>query len=191
MCEWLVRCGGRLRVGWVSWFPLPLLPQVWHPFQANHLETIMRDQLQVQETMNFCLGSMTEETWQLCSQSQKDGVKLAVIALQVQEVISSMEERARTVGTNLEEVNSHFDYHGTEINWLKRREKELVKKIVGANHKPSAKWSGLLCHLWCCGNWSPQTYPPSPQKPHRHTEAQLCPSVWAHCGSVSLWFCIV
>ena len=53
---------------------------------------------------------------------------------QLQELISLMEERVRTVGTDLEEVNGCFYCHRMEINWLKRRE-ELVSEIIGANHK--------------------------------------------------------
>lgn len=76
----------------------------------------MWDQLQVQETMDFHLDSMAEETCQIYSQSQEDKAKVAAMDLQLQELISSMEERGRTVGTDLEEVNSHFDCHRVEID---------------------------------------------------------------------------
>ena len=82
----------------------------------------MRDQLALQETMDVCLNSLSEEVHQLCSQSQEDGSKIATMLVQLQEVISSVEERPRVVGTNLEEVNGHFDHDRGEINHLKRRE---------------------------------------------------------------------
>ena len=52
----------------------------------------MRDQLKVQELMDTCLNSRDEELCQLCSQSQEDGAKMAALLLQLQEVISLVEE---------------------------------------------------------------------------------------------------
>lgn len=71
----------------------------------------------------------------ICSQSQEDGVKVAALLLQPQKLIAAMEDQAKSVGTNLGEVNSCFYCHRIEINRLKRREEELVKEIIGANHK--------------------------------------------------------
>ena len=60
----------------------------------------------------------------------------------MQELISSVESRAKVVGKDLEEINGWFDRHRGEINRLKIREKdgkEEVKKlkgfIVGAGHE--------------------------------------------------------
>ena len=52
----------------------------------------MRDQLKVQELLDTCLDSRDEELCQLWSQLQEDGGKIAALSLQLQEVISSMEE---------------------------------------------------------------------------------------------------
>ena len=40
---------------------------------------MMRDQLVVQERMDTCLDSMSEEICQICSQSQENGAKMAAI----------------------------------------------------------------------------------------------------------------
>ena len=90
--------------------------------QADHLEMMLRDQLSIQEQMDVCLDSLSEEVHQLHSQSQEDGAKMTAMSLQLQEVISLVEERSRVVGTNLEEVNGHFYHHRGEINCLKKRE---------------------------------------------------------------------
>ena len=92
--------------------------------------------------MNCHLDSRDEELHQLCSQSQEDGGKLAALSLQLQEVISSMEEQSRMVERDLEEVNGCFDCHWGEINHLKMREQEAKEKveelggyIIGAGHE--------------------------------------------------------
>ena len=102
----------------------------------------MRDMLKVQEHMDIRLDQRNEELRQLRSQSQTNGAQLASLPLQVQELISSMEVRAKVVGSDLEEINGWFDCHRGEINRLKIREKdskEEVEKlkgfIVGAGHK--------------------------------------------------------
>ena len=64
----------------------------------------MRDQLKVQELMDSHLDSRDEELCQLCAQLQEDGAKLAALSLQLQDVISSVEERFRVVERDLEEV---------------------------------------------------------------------------------------
>ena len=43
----------------------------------------MRNQLKVQELMDTCLDSMSEELCQLCSQLQEDGAKMAAMSLQL------------------------------------------------------------------------------------------------------------
>ena len=58
---------------------------------------------------------MAEEIQQVFSQSQEDGAKMTAMSLQLQELISLMEERSKAVGTNLEEVNDRFDCHCQEI----------------------------------------------------------------------------
>ena len=70
------------------------------------------------------------------------GAQLAALPLQLQELISLVELRAKVVGRDLEEINGRFDRHRGEINCLKIREKdskEEVKKlkgfVVGAGHK--------------------------------------------------------
>ena len=101
----------------------------------------MRDQLKVQEFMDVCLDQSEEELRQLQSQSQLDGAQLTALSLQVQELISSVEARAKVVGRDLEEINGRFDCHRGEINHLKIREKDAkeTKKlkgfIIGAGHK--------------------------------------------------------
>ena len=116
-----------------------LLTSFW---QADHLESQMRDMLQVQEHMDHRLDQRDEELRQLWSQSQSDGAQLATLSLQMQELISSVESRAKVVGKDLEEINGWFDCHRGEINCLKIREKdakEEVEKlkgfIVGAGHE--------------------------------------------------------
>ena len=82
----------------------------------------MRDRLVVQERMDACLDSMSEEICQLHSQSWEDGAKMTAMLLQLQEVISLVEEKSRLVGTDLEEVNGCFDCHRGAINRLKKKE---------------------------------------------------------------------
>ena len=72
---------------------------------------MMRDQLGIQEQMDYCLESRDEELRQLHSQSQEDGAQLAALSLQVQELIASMKERSEVVERDLEEINSCFDRH--------------------------------------------------------------------------------
>ena len=89
----------------------------------------MWDQLKVQELMDYRLEQRDKELCQLWSQSQADGAQLAVLSLQVQELISLVEARAEVVGRDLEEINGQFDRHRGEINCLKTREKEAQKKM--------------------------------------------------------------
>ena len=84
----------------------------------------MRDQLKVQEHMDVCLDQRDEELCQLWSLSQVDSAQLAVLSIQVQELISSVEARSEVVGKDLEEINGQFDCHRGEINHLKIREKD-------------------------------------------------------------------
>ena len=100
----------------------------------------MRDQLKVQEPMDTCLDSMSEELHQLCSRSQEDGARMAASSIQLQ-VISSVEARSEVVGRDLEEINGQFDHHRGEINHLRKREEELEKQedelkgfVLGAAH---------------------------------------------------------
>ena len=65
----------------------------------------MRDMLKIQEDMDVHLDQRDKELCQLRSQSQVDGAQLAVLSLQVQELISSVESRAEVVGKDLEEIN--------------------------------------------------------------------------------------
>ena len=99
----------------------------------------MRDMLKVQELMDIRLDSRDEE---LRFQSQADGAQLAALSMQVQELISLVEARAKVVGKDLKEINGQFDCHRGEINHLKIREndaKEEVEKlkgfIIGAGHE--------------------------------------------------------
>ena len=76
------------------------------------------------------------------SQSQEDGAQLAALSLQLQELISLVEERSKAVERDLEEVNGCFDCHRGEINHLKTREKESKEKVeelggfvLGAAHE--------------------------------------------------------
>ena len=110
--------------------------------QADHLESQMRGLLEVQEGIDLCLEQRDEELCQLQSQSQANGAQLAVLSLQLQELISLVESRAEVVGRDLKEINGQFDCHRGEINRLKIREKdskEEVEKlkgfIVGAGHE--------------------------------------------------------
>ena len=102
----------------------------------------MRELLKIQEGMNLRLDQRDKELHQLSSQSQSDGAQLAALSLQMQELISLVESRAKVVGKDLEEINGWFDRHRGEINHLKIREKdskEEVEKlkgfIVGAGHE--------------------------------------------------------
>ena len=102
----------------------------------------MRDMLQIQEDIDVCLEQRGEELRQLRSQSQVDGAQLAVLSLQMQEMISSVESSAEVVGRDLEEINGRFDHHRGEINCLKIREKDAKEEteklkgfIVGAGHE--------------------------------------------------------
>ena len=105
----------------------------------------MRELLKIQEGMDFCLDQRDKELRQLWSQSQVDGTQLAALSLQMQELISSVESKAKVMGKDLEEINGRFDCHRGEINCLKIREKdskEEVEKlkgfIVGAGHEAQA-----------------------------------------------------
>ena len=102
----------------------------------------MRELLKIQEGMDLHLDQRDEELRQLRSQSPSDGAQLAVLSLQMQELIFSVESRAEVVGKDLEEINGCFHYHRGEINRLKIREKdskEEVEKlkgfIIGAGHE--------------------------------------------------------
>ena len=66
-----VEGGGRLSEFLVVFLRLTrLLTSSW---QADHLESQMRDMLKVQEHMDICLDQRDEELCQLRSQSQVDG----------------------------------------------------------------------------------------------------------------------
>ena len=93
------------------------------------------DQLKVQELMDHCLDSRDEEVYQLHSQSQENGAQIAALSLQLQELISSVEDQSKVVERDPEEVNGHFDHHRREINRIKEREKEARGLIVGAAHE--------------------------------------------------------
>ena len=110
--------------------------------QADCLESQMRVQLEIQEGIDLCLEQRDEELRQLWSQSQADGAQHAVLSLQLQELISSVESRAEVVEKDLEEINGRFDRHRGEINRLKIREKTAKEEteklkgfIVGAEHE--------------------------------------------------------
>ena len=110
--------------------------------QADHLESQMRVQLEIQEGIDLRLGQRDEELRQLRSESQADGAQLAALSLQLQELISSVHSRAEVVEKDLEEINGRFDRHRGEINRLKIREKDakeetkqLKRFIIGAGHK--------------------------------------------------------
>ena len=60
----------------------------------------------------------------------------------MQELISSVESRAKVVGKDLEEINGWFDCHRGEINRMKIRERDAKEEteqlkgfIVGAGHE--------------------------------------------------------
>ena len=102
----------------------------------------MRDMLQIQEDMDCRLDQRNEELRQVRSQSQSDGAQLAALSLQMQELISLVEVRAKVVGRDLEEINGRFNRHRGEINRLKIREKDAKEEtkqlkgfIVGAGHE--------------------------------------------------------
>ena len=102
----------------------------------------MRELLKIQEGMDLCLDQRDKELRQLCSQSQSDGAQLAALSLQMQELISSVESRAKVVGKDLEEINGWFNCHRGEINHLKIREKDTKEEteklkgfVVGAGHE--------------------------------------------------------
>ena len=102
----------------------------------------MRELLKIQEEMDVCLDQRDEELRQLHSQSQVDGAQLAALSLQMQELISLVESRAKVMGKDLEEINGQFDRHRGEINHLKIREKDSKEEvenlkgfIVGAGHE--------------------------------------------------------
>ena len=69
------------------WLTCLLTPSI----QADCLESQMRELLKIQEGMDLCLDQRDEELHQLCSQSQSDGAQLAVLSLQMQELISLVE----------------------------------------------------------------------------------------------------
>ena len=122
----------------------------------------MRDQLKVQELMDTCLDQRDEELCQLQSQSQADGAQLAVLSLQLQELISSVEEQFEVVERDLEKVNGRFDHHRGEINCLKTREKESEEKVeelggfvVGAAHETEifkSHLDGMEDNIYKCGH---------------------------------------
>ena len=91
--------------------------------QADHLDSQMRVQLEIQGGIDLHLEQRDEELCQLRSQSQANGAQLAALSLQLQELISSVELRAEVVGRDLEEINEQFGRHRGEINCLKIREK--------------------------------------------------------------------
>ena len=102
----------------------------------------MRGLLEIQEGIDLHLEQRDEELRQLRSQSQSDGAQLAALSLQLQELISSVESRAKVVGRDLEEINGWFDRHRGEINRLKIREKDAKEEteqlkglIVGTGHE--------------------------------------------------------
>ena len=89
---------------------------------------MLRDQLSVQEQVDVCLDSLSEEVYQLHLQSHKDGAKMTAMSLQLQKVMSSVEMRSEVVGRDLEEVNGCFYCHRGEINCLKKKEEALREK---------------------------------------------------------------
>ena len=135
-----VEKGGELSEFLVVFLGLTrLLTSFW---QADHLESQMRDMLKVQEHMDICLDQRDEELRQLQSQSQSDRAHLAALSLQMQELISLVESRAEVVGKDLEEINGQFDCHRGEINYLKIGEKDAKEEVerlkgfmVGAGHE--------------------------------------------------------
>ena len=124
----------------------------------------MRELLKIQEGMDLHLDQRDEELCQLHSQSRSDGAQLAALSLQMQELISLVESRAKVVGKDLKEINGWFDRHRGEINWLKIREKdskEEVEKlkgfIVSAGHEAQVfknRLDRMEENLCRCG-WTP------------------------------------
>ena len=98
-------------------------------WQADHLESQMRELLKIQEGMDLRLDQRDKELCQLRSQSQSDGAQLAALSLQMQELISLVESRAKVVGKDLEEINGQFDCHRGKINCLKIREKDSKEEV--------------------------------------------------------------
>ena len=90
---------------------LELTRHLTSSWQADYLESQMRDMLKVQEHMDIRLDQRDEELHQHWSQSQVDGAQLAALSLQMQELISSVESRAEVVCKDLEEINGRFDHH--------------------------------------------------------------------------------
>ena len=138
---WTMWREAKSRVSFLFVFPW-LTRLLTSPMQADCLESQMREMLKIQEGMDLCLDQRDEELRQLRSQSQVDGAQLAVLSLQMQELISSVESRAEMVGKDLEEINGQFDCHRGEINCLKIREKDAKEEteklkgfIVGAGHE--------------------------------------------------------
>ena len=99
----------------------------------------MRDILKVQELMDIHLDQRDKELHQLCSQSQADGAQLTALSMQVQELISLVEARAKVVGKDLEEINGWFDCHRGEINHLRDQ---------GEGHQGGDQEAEGL-HHWC------------------------------------------
>ena len=121
----------------------------------------MRELLRIQEGMDLCLDQRGEELCQLRSQSQSDGAQLAVLSLQMQELISLVESRAKVVGKDLEEINRRFNCHRGEINCLKIREKDAKEEteklksfIVGTGHEAQVfkdcldRMEENVCRVW-------------------------------------------
>ena len=100
---------------------------------------IMRNQLKAQELMDTCLDSSDEELRQLHFQLQEDGAQIAALSLQLQELISWVEEQSKVLERDLEEVNGYFDCHRGEINHLETREKELKEKCL-SGVLPTTYW---------------------------------------------------
>ena len=122
----------------------------------------MRELLKIQEGMDLCLDQRDKELRQHHSQSQSDGVQLAALSLQMQELISLVESRAEVVGKNLEKINGRFDCHRGKINCLKIWEKDAKEEterlkgfIVGAGHEAQVFKSHLdrmeedICRCGC------------------------------------------
>ena len=99
----------------------------------------MRELLKIQEGMDFRLNQRDEELCQLHSQSQSDGAQLAALSLQMQELISLVESRAKVVGKDLEEINGQFDHYRGEINCL---------KIMENDAKEETEVEGFHCWHW-------------------------------------------
>ena len=85
----------------------------------------MRGLLEIQEGIALRLEQRDEEVWQLRSQSQSDGAQLAVLSLQLQELISSVESRAEVVGSSRDQwavcvmnTNTHFKNNSSMPRYL-------------------------------------------------------------------------